>query len=227
MMRLPDLGPSMIVYQSPDAMVEDVGKACASAERGAPRAGVGEAARAVLRSRLRGRLHPVHRTHVDRSVVARCGPGAGRAGRAVVGVDELCLAHERGRPGGGLGSDPHVRRHGERRDRRALRARGVRRSGADVRPRVRPRASLSPGPVRARQSRRPRPATVGVGACRQHGDRSGTAHRRIVRRPRGRRPRCGVCRSCSIGPGRRSSAGRSGWTGGSSCRRTSPSATTW
>ena len=189
-----------------------------------------QAAGAVLRSRVRAGLHPVHGADDRGRVVDRRPPSDGRARGVVVGVDQLCVVDQRRRSGGRLGSVRHVRGDGGVVDRGDLRARGVRRSGRALRRRLRHRAR---GPYRlvpARQPGRPRaaPRRVLVGDQHRLGDRA--APRRVISRRLGSRQRCGHWRSSSTGVGRTAghrlvgSAER--WRDGSSCRPTSPNATT-
>src|ERR1700742_2991737 len=138
----------------------------AAPERRPPRRRAGDAARALLRPRLRPRDHRVHLADVPPPDLDRAGPGAAGARRALVGLGELRLADQRDRPRGGPGPARLLRRDGLDADRGDLRARGVRQPGARLRPldRLLPRrphralhdrrlARAEPGPLGARADR--------------------------------------------------------------------------
>ena len=97
----------------------------------------------------------------DEPDLGGAGEGAARARRAVVVVGRLRLADERRRPRGGRRAARDLRRDGGAARRRALRAGGVRRGGADLRARLRRRADRAHRAVHARQPRRAEPAPVG------------------------------------------------------------------
>ena len=98
------------------------------AQRDPARRRAGDAARALLRPRLRPRLHPVHGADGAPPDLVGARPGPARARHALVGVDRLRLADQRHRPRGGRRAPGHVRRDGGAADRLALRAGGVRRA---------------------------------------------------------------------------------------------------
>ena len=177
--------------------------------------------RALLRPRVRVRVH------AGDDALARAGHlgrvGAGPAGdlRAVVGMGELRLADERGRRRGRLrpGNDAV-------RDRRAVRGRprrpgGIRRAAIRVRRRVLHGSRQLRRALRARGQARAGPARGGAadllaGRCRGRAHRRGCVHagglaaRDLVARPRHR-----ILRA----------AASPAWRAGGSTRRTSRSAT--
>ena len=200
---------------------EDADPPHASLHRGGARDGHRQAARALLRPRLRAGVHAVHRAHVGPADLGGHRARDARARGAVVGVGRLRVADERHRPRGGRGSPRRVRRDG----RAARRARSASpRPSATKRSRSRSRtescarrtsrcscsaaATILRCVVRSSDSRSAQRS--GWGCCWAH--RSSTAPPRV---------RCGHWRSCSTGVRRRCSARMDGgW-----CPVTSPSVT--
>ena len=132
----------------------------------APGAGDGQAPRALLRPRLRPRVHPVHGAHGRPADWE--GLGRGLLVLAVlwwawVGYAWLTSVD---RPRGGRGPARHVRGDGRPARRRPLRARGLRRPGPRLRRGLRRRAARPHRPVPDRQPGRSRPAALGRRASR-------------------------------------------------------------
>ena len=194
---------------------------CPARQRGDARRRAGDAARAVLRPRVRARAHPVHDADGKDAHLGGPAQGPARARHAVVVVGRLRVADERRRPRGGGGAPGDVRRDGRVPRSRAVRARRVRLRGAAVRVRVRGGACRAHRAVHARQPRRREAAPFGDRTGRQHGDRRRTAVRGGVHVRRGCSWDCGASRWCSTWAGRSCSAPRAG----SSCPATSQSAT--
>ena len=114
---------------------------CARLEttRRAARARDRQATRAVLRSRVRTRVHPVHRPDDGRPDVDRARPGHARPRRHLVGMGLLRLADQPHRTRGRRRPPRHVRRDGRAPHRGPVHPSGLRR----------PRLSRSPSPTRS------------------------------------------------------------------------------
>ena len=181
-----------------------------AARRHPARRRAGHPARALLRPRLRARLHPVHGADVGQPDLVGARPGPARARHALVGLGRLLLADQRHRPRGGRGAAGHVRRDGGAADRLALRARRVRRPRHRLRARLRGGADRPDRALHARQPRRRRPPPLGARARRQHPDRGQPALHLHPLRRRSPRARSGCSPSPSTWAAPTCSAPRAG-----------------
>ena len=127
----------------------------AAPEPGAPRGGAGDAARALLRPRVRAGPHPVHGADGRRADLDRGRQGDADPRGPLVGLGRLRLAHERRRARGDARAVHDLRRDGGDARRRPEHPAGVRGLGPPLRRRLRDRAPGPDRPLRPGQPRGP------------------------------------------------------------------------